>query len=181
MPEIARGLHPRLAETSSEGLWTHMMDKPNRRLARLNEQFRREITAILRRSVRDPRVLDVVVNSVEVTSDLWLARVYVRVGGGSEERADALQGLDAAANFIRRELAAVLHIRRIPELRFLEDKTLAQANRIEEILKGLDVGRDEEDDESGDLEDDGSGYVEDDESGDMKDHADDGAEGSSGR
>ena len=129
------------------------MNKPNRRLARLNEQFRREITAILRRAVRDPRVLDVVVDSVEVTSDLWLARVYVRLGDDDQERADALQGLNAAANFIRRELAAVLHIRRIPELRFLEDKTLAQANRIEEILQGLDVGRDEEDDRSGDTKD----------------------------
>ena len=122
------------------------MDKSNRRLARLNEQFRREITAILRRSVRDPRVLDVVVNSVEVTSDLWLARVYVGLGNDDQDRADALLGLEGAANFIRRELAAVLHIRRIPELRFLEDKTAAQANRIEEILKGLDVGQDGEDD-----------------------------------
>ena len=130
-----------------------MTDRPNRRLARLNEQFRREITAILGRAVRDPRVQDVVVNSVEVTSDLWLARVYVHVGGEEEERAEALQGLDVATNFIRRELAAVLHIRRIPELRFLEDKTLAQANRIEEILQGLDVGRDEEDDRSGDTKD----------------------------
>jgi len=122
------------------------MDKRNRRLARLNEQFRREITAILRRSVRDPRVLDVVVNSVEVTSDLWLARVYVGLGNDDQYRADALLGLEGAANFIRRELAAVLHIRRIPELRFLEDKTAAQANRIEEILNGLDVGQGEEDD-----------------------------------
>ena len=122
------------------------MDKRNRRLARLNEQFRREITAILRRSVRDPRVLDVVVNSVEVTSDLWLARVYVGLGNDDQDRAAALLGLEGAANFIRRELAAVLHIRRIPELRFLEDKTAAQANRIEEILNGLDVGQDEEDD-----------------------------------
>ena len=129
------------------------MAKPNRRLARLNEQFRREITAILRRAVRDPRVLDVVVNSVEVTSDLWLARIYVHLGNDDQERADALLGLAAAASFIRRELAAVLHIRRIPELRFLEDKTLAQANRIEEILKGLDVGRDEEDGPSSETSD----------------------------
>ncbi len=129
------------------------MDKSNRRLARLNEQFRREITAILRRAVRDPRVLDVVVNSVEVTSDLWLARVYVHLGGEDSERDEALQGLEAAANFVRRELAAVLHIRRMPELRFLEDKTLAQANRIEEILQGLDMGRDQEDDRSGDTKD----------------------------
>ena len=130
-----------------------MMDKPNRRLARLNEQFRREITAILRRAVRDPRVQDVVVNSVEVTSDLWLARVYVRLGGEEHEGREALQGLEAAANFIRRELAAVLHIRRIPELRFLEDKTLANADRIEEILKGLEGGRSEEDDGAGDTKD----------------------------
>ena len=135
------------------GIASVSMDKPNRRLARLNEQFRREITAILRRAVRDPRVLNVVVNSVGVTSDLWLARVYVRLGDDDQERADALQGLNGAANFIRRELAAVLHIRRIPELRFLEDKTLAQANRIEEILQGLDVGGDEEDDRSGDTKD----------------------------
>ena len=127
------------------------MDKPTRRLARLNEQFRREITVILRRAVRDPRARDVVVNSVEVTSDLWLARIYVRVRGDGQERAEALRGLDAAANFIRRELAAVLHIRRIPELRFLEDKTLAQADRIEEILKGLDGGIDEEDVGAGDM------------------------------
>ncbi len=69
----------------------------------------------------------------------------MRLEGEDAELADALQGLDAAANFIRRELAAVLHIRRIPELRFLEDKTLANADRIEEILRGLDVGPDEED------------------------------------
>ena len=137
------------------------MDKPNRRLERLNEQFRREITAILRRSVRDPRVVDVVVNSVEVTSDLWLARVYVGLGNDDQERADALLGLEGAASFIRRELAAVLQIRRIPELRFLEDKTLAQANRIEEILKGLDVSQDEEDDGPRETKDGPDGDTED--------------------
>ena len=141
------------------------MEKSNRRLARLNEQFRREITEILRRSVRDPRVQYVVVNSVEVTSDLWLARIYVRVGGEDGERAEALQGLDAAANFIRRELAGALHIHRIPELRFLEDKTHAQADRIEEILKGLDVGADEEDESDGSDEYDGSDISKDDPDG----------------
>ena len=134
-----------------------MTDKPDRRLARLNEQFRREITAILLRSVRDPRVQDVVVNSVEVTSDLWLARVYVRLGGEAMERSEALQGLEAAANFVRRELAAVLHIRRIPELRFLEDETLVKANRIEEILKGLEGIHREQDDGDGDPTDSGIG------------------------
>ena len=152
-----------------------MMDTPNRRLARLNEQFRREITAILRREVRDPRARDVVVTSVEVTSDLWVARVYVRVGGEDRERADALQGLEAAANFIRRELAAVLHIRRIPELRFLEDKTLAQASRIEEILQELHGG-DEEDDGAAPREPTEGAAREDRRFGDTKDRADGGTE-----
>ena len=110
---------------------------PDRRLARLNEQFRREITDILRRDVRDPRVKDVVITGVAVTSDLWLARVYVRLAGGDEERKEAMKGLDAASNFIRRELGSMLHIRRLPELRFLEDETLEQANRIEEILREI--------------------------------------------
>ena len=112
----------------------------SRRLARLNGQLRREITAILHRSVRDPRVRHVIVNSVEVTSDLWVARVYVSAPAERGGLGEALQGLEAAAGFIRRELAAGLHIHRIPELRFLEDRTLASANRVQEILKGLEEG-----------------------------------------
>ena len=111
----------------------------NRRLVRLNEQFRREIAEILHRDVRDPRVRDVTVTSVEVTSDLWLARVYVSVPGEDKDSVEALEGLDAASNFIRRVLGDTLSIRRVPELRFVEDHTLAQANRIEEILQ--EIGR----------------------------------------
>ncbi len=103
---------------------------PNRRLERLNEQFRREITGILQRHVRDPRVTDVVITGVAVTSDLWLARVYVRVVGEDADQKEAMEGLAAASNFIRRELGSMLHIRRVPELRFLEDETIDQPHRI---------------------------------------------------
>jgi len=110
---------------------------PNRRIVRLNEQFRREIAEILHRDVRDPRVREVTVTGVEVTSDLWLARVYVSVAGDEKERVEALKGLDAASNFIKRVLGGTLHIRRVPEFRFVEDDTLVQASRIEEILKEI--------------------------------------------
>jgi ribosome-binding factor A len=119
---------------------------PNRRLVRLNEQFRREIAEILRRDVRDPRVHDVTVTAVEVTSDLWLARVYVSVSGDDEDRAEALKGLEAASSFIRRVLGGSLSIRRVPELRFVEDQMLAQANRVEEILQ--EIGRAKESESS---------------------------------
>ncbi|MFH1765312.1 MAG: 30S ribosome-binding factor RbfA [Gemmatimonadota bacterium] len=105
------------------------------RSARLNEQFKREISHILTHKVRDPRVGPVLVTEVRVTADLWLARVFIRPVDDSVPVEEILEGLAAAASFIRRELAKVLRIRRIPELRFLHDTTLDFALRIEEVLK----------------------------------------------
>lgn len=107
----------------------------NKRLARLNEQMKREISEILRRDVRDPRVGPVTVTRVEVSGDLWMARVFVRLTGSEEQRSEAMTGLEAAAPFVRRTLGSALHIRRVPELRFHEDRALDHAMRIEEILK----------------------------------------------
>ena len=106
-----------------------------RRLPRVNSQLQREITRILRSDVRDPRVGSPVVTEVRTTSDLSFARVFVRLAGSSRERELAMQGLSASAAFIRRSLGAELHIRRVPELRFVEDRSLEHAFRIEEILK----------------------------------------------
>lgn len=105
------------------------------RNARLNEQLKREISEILARKVRDPRVGRVLVTEVRITADLWMARVYVRVLDESTDMEETLEGLAAAAPFIRTELAKVLHIRRTPELRFLHDTTLDSALRIEEVLR----------------------------------------------
>jgi ribosome-binding factor A len=107
---------------------------PSKRLARLSEQLRREIAEMLRSSVRDPRVGDVTVTAVEVSADLSTARVYVRLPPGSAERAASLEGLHAAAPFLRRTLGRSLHVRRIPELRFQEDTSLEHAQRIEALL-----------------------------------------------
>ncbi len=118
-----------------------------RRIERLNEQFKREITSILREDVRDPRIGPLTVTGVDVTSDLWLARVHVRLFGDDAEREEAMAGLEAAGPFIRRAIAASLRIRRVPELRFVEDHTQEEASRIEEILKSVlptDRGREEE-------------------------------------
>ena len=109
----------------------------NQRLTRLNEQFRREIMEILFRDVRDPRIQDVVVTGVEVTSDLWMAKVYVQASGTRKNKAEALEGLEAAQGFIRRSLANVMRIRRTPELRFLEDKTFTYVQNIEEVLEEI--------------------------------------------
>lgn len=117
-----------------------------RRLARVNEQLKREISRILRRDVHDPRVGIVVVTGVEVTGDLSLARVYVRPTGEEKDWAGMMEGLKAAAPYVRRELGKDLHLRKIPELDFREDRTLERAMRIERILDDV-LPDDEESDE----------------------------------
>ncbi len=110
-----------------------------KRNARLNEQFKREISEILRTAVRDPRVGFPTVTEVEVTADLWVARVYVRPDPTIPPDDAFIEGLAAAAPFIRRELGKVLKVRRIPELRFEQDRALDHAMRIEKILQEVSI------------------------------------------
>ena len=118
-----------------------------KRLARLNEQLKREVSELVLRKVRDPRVGLVTITSVEVAGDLGSARVYVRTQDPNDQLNESLAGLEAAAPFLRRELGRSLHLRRVPELRFQQDHSLDQARRIEEILSDVvysDLDEDEE-------------------------------------
>lgn len=105
-----------------------------RRTARLNEQLKRELSSLIRAEVRDPRVGVVTITGVDTTKDLSFARVHVRTLGDDAERAATLEGLNAAAPFLRTALGRILRIRRVPELRFQEDRSLEHAQRIEQVL-----------------------------------------------
>jgi ribosome-binding factor A len=117
----------------------------SRRLERLNEQVKREISDILRTEVRDPRVGLVTVTEARVAPDLSFARVYVRSLGGEEE--ELFAGLEKATPYIRRELAQRLSVRHVPELRFEPDHALEHALHIEKLLSEVlprDAARPEE-------------------------------------
>jgi ribosome-binding factor A len=120
----------------------------SRRAERVGEQLKREISGILRMQVHDPRVGGVTVTSVQVAPDLTFARVWVQLSGDAELRKRTLEGLMAAAPFVRRQLGSILHVRRIPELDFREDHTLAHALRIESLLREVDVPDEEPDSEA---------------------------------
>lgn len=104
------------------------------RIARLNEQLKRELSELIRGSVRDPRVGAVTITGVETAADLGSARVYVRVAGDRDDMASTLEGLGAAAPYLRSLLGRTLHVRKVPELRFREDRSFEHAKRIEEVL-----------------------------------------------
>jgi ribosome-binding factor A len=105
-----------------------------RRIERLNEQFKRELMEILLRELKDPRVKAVTVTSVDVSPDLYHARVYLTTLLEGTDRDTILEGLEAARPFLRRELSHRLRMRRTPELAFTWDETLDHARRIEQLL-----------------------------------------------
>ncbi len=106
-----------------------------RRVDRIEEQLRIELSEILERELQDPRVHFVTVTGVKVSPDLGHARVFISILGGAEERKKALQGLRSAASFARRSLSKRLHhLRKMPELTFDYDESIEKVNRIEELL-----------------------------------------------
>lgn len=117
------------------------------RRSRLGEQLRRELSVKLRGLVRDPGLGPLSVTGVDVTADLWLARVYVEVYGTEAEQAETMAALGRAAPFLRSVLGRELHIRRMPELRFHRDESTEAGQRIEAILRDVlppdDPGADE--------------------------------------
>ena len=93
------------------------------RIQRLNDQLRDEISLlILRGEVKDPRVSSFLsINRVEVTTDLGYAKVYVSSFLPDNQVGKGVDGLNAAAGFIQREIAKKLRIRQFPKLQFLVD------------------------------------------------------------
>jgi ribosome-binding factor A len=108
---------------------------PTRRQRRVSELIHRELSLLMMRQVRDPRLSGVTITGVEVTPDLQLARVYFSVLGEPEEEAEALAAFEHASGFFRSELAARVQLRFAPELVFRADKTSAYAQRIEQLLE----------------------------------------------
>lgn len=107
----------------------------SRRTERINDQLREEISDLVLRELKDPRISGLVsITEVDVAPDLSHAKVFVSVLGSDEERASTMRALAAGAQFVRRALRRRLTIRRVPELEFLADDSLAHGARILSLL-----------------------------------------------
>ena len=109
-----------------------------RRIDRIEEQLRMELSEIIEREIQDPRIGLTTVTAVKVSPDLRHGRVFVTVLGDDTQRKKALEGLKSAASFVRRSLSKRLHhMRRIPELSFDYDEVVEKGIRIEELLEQI--------------------------------------------
>jgi ribosome-binding factor A len=115
----------------------------SRRVERVAELIKREVSALIMRDIKDDRVGAgmVSVTAVEVSGDLQHARIFVSIYGTDEARAETMAGLGAATGFIRRELGQRLSLRRVPEVLFKEDRSLEEGVKVLSLLNRLSAER----------------------------------------
>jgi ribosome-binding factor A len=113
-----------------------------KRADRVADLIRMEISDLLLKQVRDPRIGSVTITGVKVTDDLRMARIFF-VELGKDSCSDGVKaGLAKATGFLRRELGRRIRLRSVPELLFSYDPSFAYGNRIEGLLS--EIHREEE-------------------------------------
>ena len=107
----------------------------SRRTERINDLIREEVSELLLREIRDPRLDGLIsITRVEVTPDLYNARIYVSVMAETADQKQAMHALSAAASFFHRELKSRLQMRRVPFLAFQLDTSIADGAEILALL-----------------------------------------------
>ncbi len=107
----------------------------SQRQDRVAAAIRKEVANLLLTQMRDPRVALATVTGAEVSRDWSVAKVYVSALGEQAELDAAIEALNAAAGFVRTQIAGKLTIRHMPELIFLPDDTARKAQRLEQIFR----------------------------------------------
>ncbi|RID87128.1 30S ribosome-binding factor RbfA [Peribacillus asahii] len=106
---------------------------------RIGEQMKKELSDIISRKLKDPRVGFVTVTDVAVTGDLQQATVYISVLGDAKQREDTLKGLEKAKGFMRSEVGQRIRLRKTPELFFEFDESIDYGNRIETLISQINA------------------------------------------
>lgn len=109
----------------------------SQRAERVAELIKQEISKLLQKGLKDPRIGFVTVTGVEVSKDLRSSKVYFSVLGDEQAKAESMAGLNAANGFIRRELGKFLHLSHTPEIVFKFDNSIEYGAHINQIIHGL--------------------------------------------
>jgi ribosome-binding factor A len=121
---------------------------------RVGDQIRQELSEMLSRgTVHDPGIGFITLTRVKVSPDLQMARVYYTSMGDPKARRETEKALQRATPFLRRQVGSRLQLRRVPELEFRFDESIANQDRIEQILRDLhdeDAQRQFRDEDNGD-------------------------------
>ena len=110
---------------------------PGKRATRVGDQVLKFIAELIMNKIRDPRVKSVTLTGVNLSNDLKNARIFFSVMGVESDVKQALEGLESAKGFIKRQLGSGLGLRYVPDIIFDHDPTLATGNRLEQLFKKI--------------------------------------------
>ncbi|MBO3462043.1 30S ribosome-binding factor RbfA [Aetokthonos hydrillicola Thurmond2011] len=119
----------------------------NRRVSRVAELIKREVSQMLINGIKDDRVGSgmVSVTDVDVSGDLQHAKIFVSIYGTDEAKVETMAGLKSATGFVRSELGARMRLRRTPEVIFIEDHSIERGSKVLSLLNRLQQERPQED------------------------------------
>ena len=103
-------------------------------MRRVNEAVREVLSVRIAEGFSDPRIGFVTVTSVDTSTDLRHARVFVSVLGDDSERAETRAGLGSAHGLLQQSIARELRMKRTPTLQFVFDESIDRGMRISELL-----------------------------------------------
>ena len=121
-----------------------------KRSERVADLVRKEISEMLIRSIKDPRIGFVTITRVTVTDDCRSAKIYYSVVGSPEEREQSLEGLNSAKGYIRRELGHRMKLKYTPEIVFQFDPSIEYAVHMGEVIQHLQEERGKKEGDHGD-------------------------------
>ena len=104
---------------------------------RVADQIRSELAMMLARELHDPGIGFVTITRVQVSPDLQHARVYYTALGDDRARQNSDRALHRAIPFLRRQIGSRLRLKRVAELEFLYDQSIAGQDRIEQLLNEI--------------------------------------------
>ena len=107
---------------------------PSSRLQRMEAQMQRALAELVSREVKDPRIGPVTITQVALARDLSHARVFVVSFGGTDAHPQMLEGLQAAAGFLRGEVGRRVGLRHAPRLQFLLDDSFDRAAALNALI-----------------------------------------------
>src|SRR4030042_3811833 len=111
--------------------------RPYPRSRRVAELLLEEISWLIRRELKEPRIGFVTLTHVDVSKDLRYAKVFASIMGEEAERTKSIEGLRNSSGFIRMRLKENLRLRIIPEITFVLDTTLEKVQRINELIRDI--------------------------------------------
>ncbi len=109
------------------------------RVEKVQELMKQEVSEIVLRELKDPRIGFVTVTEVKCTADLREAKIYISVMGSDDQVKNTLAGLKSSMGFIRREIGRRIRLRFTPEISLALDKSLDYSAHIQELLLKVEM------------------------------------------